>query len=45
MTGEASRRLNTGGESRMKQPNSGAIWIRKADREEIKPEAKDLLLS
>lgn len=31
MTGEASRMLNTEGESRMEQPKSGAIWTRKAD--------------
>lgn len=31
MTGEASRMLNTEGESRIEQPNSGAIWTRKAD--------------
>lgn len=46
MTGEASRMLNTEGESRMEQPNSGAIWTRKADLGAgIKPEAKSLFIS
>lgn len=30
MTGKAGRTLNTEGESRMEQPNSGAIWTKKA---------------
>lgn len=31
ITGEASGRPNTEGESRMEQPSSGAIWTRKTD--------------